>query len=77
MIERQSVMSAFIICVSTVAASAAGNDLDICCKEGGNIAIAACTRLIASGELRGHNLATTYCNRGITWYDKGEYDRAI
>jgi tetratricopeptide (TPR) repeat protein len=39
--------------------------------------IAACTRQIASGRWNGHNLAISYYNRGIFWYDKNEIDRAI
>jgi tetratricopeptide (TPR) repeat protein len=39
--------------------------------------IAACTRQIASGRWKGHNLAISYYNRGIFWYDKDELDKAI
>jgi tetratricopeptide (TPR) repeat protein len=39
--------------------------------------IAACTRQIASGRWTGHNLAISYYNRGIFWYDKDEPDKAI
>ena len=39
--------------------------------------IAACTRQIESGRLEGHDLAISYYNRGIFWYDKDESDKAI
>jgi tetratricopeptide (TPR) repeat protein len=39
--------------------------------------IAACTRQIASGRWTGHNLAISYYNRGIFYYDKGDNDKAI
>ena len=40
-------------------------------------AIAACSRRIANAGLSGHNLAVTYSNRGLRWYRKGDFDRAI
>ena len=39
--------------------------------------IAACTRQIASGRWQGHNLAISYYNRGIFYYDKDDLDKAI
>ena len=39
--------------------------------------IPACTRQITSGRWEGHNLAISYYNRGIFYYDKDELDRAI
>ena len=39
--------------------------------------IAACTRQIESGRWEGHDLAISYYNRGIFWYDKEENDKAI
>ena len=39
--------------------------------------IAACTRQIESGRWEGHDLAISYYNRGIFWYDKDENDKAI
>ena len=42
-----------------------------------DVAIYHCTRAINSGELSQKNLAKTFTNRGITYYNKGRYDRAI
>ena len=39
--------------------------------------IAACTRQIESGRWEGHDLAISYYNRGIFWYDKGDNDKAL
>src|SRR5262249_2882227 len=57
--------------------SVRAGDLDACFKEAGDVAIAACTRLIASGKFSGKELNATYYNRGIPWYDKGHIDRPI
>jgi tetratricopeptide (TPR) repeat protein len=53
------------------------DDADTCRKSSGNITIAACTREIDSGTLTGNDLAFAYYHRGISYYDKGEYDLAI
>jgi tetratricopeptide (TPR) repeat protein len=52
-------------------------DRETCFAETGDVAIAACTRLIESGEFMGNGLAPIYFNRGVTWYDMGDHDRAI
>ena len=39
--------------------------------------IAACSRVIASGTVKGPNLANTYGWRGMAWSEKGQLDRAI
>src|SRR5262249_16100170 len=39
--------------------------------------IAAVTRQIASGKWQGHNLAISFYNRGIFYYDKDDLDKAI
>src|SRR5262249_23180472 len=39
--------------------------------------IAACTRQITSGKWQGHDLAISYYNRGIFYYDKDDNERAI
>jgi tetratricopeptide (TPR) repeat protein len=38
---------------------------------------AACTRQIESGRWQGLNLAVSYSNRGIAYFNQGEFDRAI
>jgi tetratricopeptide (TPR) repeat protein len=47
------------------------------CRVPGNNAIAACTRLIASGRYRGRELAAVYALRAVYWYKRDELDRAI
>jgi tetratricopeptide (TPR) repeat protein len=53
------------------------DDQEYCFKEGGAIAIAACSRMIDTGKFVGDALAAIYYNRGVTWYDMSEYDQAI
>ena len=50
---------------------------ETCEKAGGDEAIAACTWVIDSGHLHGHDLAVEYYNRGIEYKHKGDFDRAI
>ena len=47
------------------------------CAGSGDTAIAACSRTIASGKWKGRNLANLYSHRGVRYFEKGEYDRAI
>jgi hypothetical protein len=42
-----------------------------------DIAIAACTRAIASGQYTTQNAATLYTSRGIAYMATGQHDRAI
>lgn len=39
--------------------------------------INGCTAVIQSGRLTGKNLATTFFNRGVGYFNKKDYDRAI
>jgi tetratricopeptide (TPR) repeat protein len=61
------------------AEAAAANDRATCGNNNANAeaAIAACTRQITSGRSAGHNLAIAHYNRGLRWYRKGDFDRAI
>ncbi|MGA2125008.1 MAG: tetratricopeptide repeat protein [Xanthobacteraceae bacterium] len=66
------------ICAFLLAAPAAANDQDTCNKSTGDTAIAACSRAIASGRIRGRNLAVLFSSRGVVASrDKGDHDRAI
>jgi tetratricopeptide (TPR) repeat protein len=57
---------------------AAADDYDVCAKESGDIAIAACSRAIASGRYKNvYILAFLHVNRGIEYTNKGQHDRAI
>jgi len=56
---------------------AAADDLEICANQSGDVAIAACSRAIASGRYHGSALAATYYTRGVRYYEKNDLDRAI
>src|SRR5437868_620968 len=56
---------------------AAADDAESCQKESGDVAIAACSRAIASGQYKDRGLATLYYNRGTNYMYKGQHDRAI
>jgi len=56
---------------------ARADDADTCAKASGDVAIAACTRLIASGRYKGRDLAIFYTNRAYMWRAKGDLDGAI
>src|SRR5579871_3094773 len=57
--------------------AAAADDRDACREQSGDVAIAACSRAIASGEFTGEELAAIYVNRGIEHKRKHGLDRAI
>jgi tetratricopeptide (TPR) repeat protein len=58
-------------------AAIAADDRDICQKESGDVAIAACNRAINSGKFKGNALAIVYINRGAEWKAKKENDKAL
>lgn len=58
-------------------AAVAADDRDICQKESGDVAIAACNRAINSGKYKGSSLAIVYVNRGAEWKAKKENDKAL
>ena len=74
--EFKSAAICFAALLVACTARAAAIDSEMCFKETGDVAIAACTRLIESGEFTGNGLAAIYFNRGVTWYEMGNYDRA-
>jgi lipoprotein NlpI len=59
------------------APSAAADDAETCAKQSGDVAIAACSRAIASHRYNGRDLAAQYNNRGVAYQAKGDLDRAI
>jgi tetratricopeptide (TPR) repeat protein len=65
------------VAASVFAGSAIADDAQTCEKASGDVAIAACTRSIESGQFTGHNLAVDYSNRGVEYKTKGDYDHAI
>jgi tetratricopeptide (TPR) repeat protein len=57
---------------------AAAGDRETCTDSlRSDVAIAACTRAIASGQYTTQNVATLYTSRGIAYGAKGQHDRAI
>jgi len=56
---------------------AAADDADTCAKQSGDVAIAACSRAIASGKFSGEELAPFYVSRGVVYKNKRGLDRAI
>ena len=81
--KRSSLLTAiFISLAATFAISARAdfNDDQKACNSSAtdpDTGIAACTRQVASGRFKGHDLATSYYNRGNFWNRKPDYDRAI
>lgn len=58
--------------------AAPGDDAAACYKASGDAAIASCTRLIESGNLKNPVLALLYAVRGSEWsQSKEQHDRAI
>jgi len=55
----------------------AASDADICEKQSGDVAIAACSRAIATGRYHGRDLAILYDNRGVEYVKKRDLDRAF
>jgi tetratricopeptide (TPR) repeat protein len=58
-------------------APASANDAEICFKQSGDAAIAACSAAISSGNYKGDRLAELYNSRGAEWRLKDNYERAI
>ena len=54
-------------------AAAQTEDAKICTEDTGDVAIAACTRVLKDDP----NSAEAYYNRGVVWRHKGNYDNAI
>ena len=53
------------------------DDLEICKKESGDVAIAACTRYLNAGQGTAQDRAVAYIDRGLEYKAKRDYDRAI
>jgi tetratricopeptide (TPR) repeat protein len=52
-------------------------DSDVCFRESGDVAIAACGRVIDSRKSTRANRIEAYASRGQEWYVKHDYDKAI
>jgi len=64
---------------ATLAGQASNENLARCNAEGIDLdlKIAGCTAVIQSGQLNDTNLSIAFNNRGIAYYNKKDYDRAI
>ncbi|HEY2137005.1 MAG TPA: tetratricopeptide repeat protein [Xanthobacteraceae bacterium] len=69
-------IAAVLVAGAPVAPSNAADDSQLC-RQSTDAGIAACERAIASHKLKGRNLAFIYLNRGQTYYERNDYDRAI
>jgi len=61
----------------TFESRAAADDANICARDSGEIAIAACSRAIKSGRYKGHDLARQYLNRGVERRLKQDFELAL
>ncbi len=59
------------------AGAAAADDYQTCDKQSGDVPIAACTRALQTGRLKGRQLAATYDNRGVEYANKRDWDHAF
>jgi tetratricopeptide (TPR) repeat protein len=66
-----------VVCTVAAFVRAAPAATSGCSMAGGEAAIAACTRIIASGSARGGSLTNPYVVRCHLWNRKREYDRAL
>ncbi|HXY90760.1 MAG TPA: tetratricopeptide repeat protein, partial [Xanthobacteraceae bacterium] len=75
-------LAAVISLTALTLTSAIGQSaVDRCVNEGkafsGEVQIDGCTEAIQSGKWSGKDLSWAYSDRGIAYYNKGDYDRAI
>lgn len=72
-------VTAMAIGAALLTAAAAADDAKVCAESGGapGPVIAACTRVIASGQWTGKDLAWAYANRGNAQLSKGATVKAI
>jgi tetratricopeptide (TPR) repeat protein len=71
-----TIIAAFALLVD-LGGRASADDFDVCYRDSGDVAIAACTRAINSRQYKGVKLAQLYVNRGAEWDNKGEFDKEL
>ena len=75
--QRPLVITALLLLAAALlTAPALAADRDTCTNSSGDAATAACSRVIASGTFKGHDLADIYVKRGLLREDK-DSDGAI
>ncbi|MFN3658103.1 MAG: tetratricopeptide repeat protein [Pseudolabrys sp.] len=77
MFRRTCIAGLFVIAVAGVTAAAADDAADCKSTSNDNRAIAACTRVIASGKFTGKDLGRFYYARGLKRRYNHAYDAAI
>jgi tetratricopeptide (TPR) repeat protein len=70
-----ALLSLLVLC--SAAAAAPADDRATCNAMFGDPAIAACSRIIAAGKLKGRELAIVYRNRCVGWNQKRDTERAL
>jgi hypothetical protein len=73
----RAVATGLLIFGALLVSPATADDGQICNNSFGDVAIAACTRAMASGQYTTQSVATLYTSRGIAYSAKGQRDRAI
>jgi tetratricopeptide (TPR) repeat protein len=63
--------------MGSTATKAAADDQRACHKEAGDVAIAACSRAISSGQYKADELASLYHSRGIALWHKGQWTGVV
>jgi tetratricopeptide (TPR) repeat protein len=66
-----------LLLAATFEARAAADDVKVCAKDSGDVAIEACSRAIKSGRYKGRELARLYLFRGVELRSKEDYDPAM
>src|SRR5690348_18514009 len=81
LIQSAAVAAALVAaCASPAATAAQTRDLRDCATQTQSLAdqrIAACTKLLNSGRLKGKPLGVTYGLRGLAYLDRGDVPHAI
>jgi|GEM_PF-1029840 len=73
----RSIWLFIVILLGGISPVPAADDVAVCANAAGDNAIAACSRIIESGQTSGQELAVVYRRRGVALRTKGNNDRAI
>jgi len=71
------VLAGAAVAIVLASQPAAADDAETCRTASADAAIAACTRAIDGGKIRGKELAEPYLYRGTAYKGKDDFDRAI
>jgi tetratricopeptide (TPR) repeat protein len=76
-LARRLIVNATLAGLLLPGSATAENDQATCYKKAGDVAIAACTSVIASGDKSHSETAQAHVARGVAYFKKGNYDQAI